>query len=742
MNIEERKQDALDKLDDSFISAQHGTLEEHIVYLKEEFRELDLSKGWDDLENKETQQDNPNNVLLYWLMDLAPYPTVLEHNWTGGDFPDVDIDFEPEARDKIKGWLKDTYGEQNCMEVATMGGTAIKGAIQDLSRIDGIEPKEFMPVTTGIKYSQSNDEENTLEYVLANNKKAREYLDAHPTVRDDVAKMENVFRNVGTHASAFVVASVPIDSYIPIIRSPQKKTIVTGYSESSGNKALNQVGLIKFDLLGLENLTVNRQAEEMIEARYGGAVDWDTIDINDKKIYRMLNKHLTGGIFQVESSVAAMVISEIHPDCFEDLAAVNALIRPACLQVKSHVAYANHKNGKFDRANFPVWLDLKEHVSEFTYDLLDSTYGIPIYQEQTMALLAEFCEVHLDETNKMRKIIGIPPGKKKPEHLEYISDQRDIFIANAEKRIGEEQAYQWWDTAVGSLSYGFNRSHCVAYSMISFRQLFLKRYFPKEFYCSLLQMEVAQGGTQQSKLMKYIIEARALGVPVQAPHIQHSSQELGYVDDVIYMGFGQAKGIGDKAADHIVERGPYASFKEFIEVHKKGTGSKVTKTSIESLIYSHAFRDFGSVFELLEEWFVHNLPKTKKDTPWNKPEDFELLLEEQKRLSICLSKKNAIDLPYGYMSITRAIDTEKDAWVKLKGIVKKCEILKARSGNKYGKLVINDLENDATIFAWRNFLGKIHDIKVGDTIQIQATHMDSPDSFGFKKLIKINGKEQ
>lgn len=208
-------------------------------------------------------------------------------------------DFEPSKREAIKEYLRSKYGQRNCYEVSTFGGMHVKSAIQDLSRIQGINPQEVFAATTSIDYNVSNDEENSLEYIVENNSKVREFLVKYPKVAEWVEKMQEVKRGVGKHASAFIVASVPIDEYIPVILSKEKEPI-TGYQESSATKALQSVGLVKLDLLGLENLTVIRETMEAIEQNHGVKIEWNKIDLNEQESYDTINSGFTNGIFQLE----------------------------------------------------------------------------------------------------------------------------------------------------------------------------------------------------------------------------------------------------------------------------------------------------------------------------------------------------------------------------------------------------------------------------------------------------------
>jgi DNA polymerase-3 subunit alpha len=751
MTIKETKQKLLSMCD--LPSLSHlGTTEQLATYIKAEFRELDLSKQWETLPviaPEHIRAKNPYNTLVYYLIGSHEIPTALDHKYTGGDFPDIDMDFEPESRERLKQMLRDRFGKRNCLEVSTFGGLHTKSAIQDLSRIEGIDPQEVNKVTTGIKYNVNNEEENKLEWIMEHNKSARDYLNNHPKVYDWVEKMQEVKRSVGKHASAFIIANRPIDEYIPVIMGKGKQ-MLTGYPESAAVKSLNEMGLIKFDLLGLENLTVIRDCLGLIKQNHNIDVDLESINLEDPEVYKLLRKGYNGGIFQCDSPLAGMIISTIQPTRFEDILALNALIRPSCLQVKSHEFYRDHKAGKFDREVFPVWLDLKGKISDFTFNMLDASYGIPVYQEQIMAMLAEFCGVHLDETNKMRKIIGIPSAKKTKEHLEYIQTQQDKWMKFGADKFGEKLAWQWWETAVGSLSYGFNRSHSCAYSIIAYRQLWLKAKYPYEFYSALLKQTSAETeNLGRNKLMKYSIEAKHLGVGIESPHVNISKKRLGRVNNKIYIGFEQIKGIGEAAAVDIVKRAPYTSFEDFIDKHFKGAinpknnkpfgKSGVSKTSIESLIYTDAFRDYGAREDLLYKFWHSRLTKKQQNDPWHLieiPSHFEILKSERDALTIVLSEDNPIKLPYGFMSITKALDTGKDRNCKIKGIVEKISWLVAKSGNPYARLIINDLENSAIVLCWKQHHAKLKTLEMGSIVNLEIKHLDG-ETFSLSGISKI-----
>lgn len=749
--MEDLKQKLLLELDRPELSSL-GDKKRLTIYLREEFKELDLSNGWNTIP-QEPMQENKHNILVWYLMNLAPMPNKLEHQYADVDMPDIDVDFSPEGREPLKEHLREKYGKDSCMGVVTFGGTRVKSAIQDLARIDKIDPQEVFRVTTSIDYDVNDEEENRLENIVEKNKLVRDFLAKYPKIHDWTDKIQEVKRNVGTHASAFLVSNVKLEDYIPVVLD-KEKNLVAAYPESSSVKALSSIGLPKQDLLGLESLTIIQECVSLVKKKHNIDIDWDTIDLNDKKVFKLLNQGLNLGIFQLESHVSSMVINTIKPANFDDLAAINAMIRPASLQAKAHLAYANHKKGFYDRDSYPVWKDLEGKVSDFTYRMLNKTWGICIYQEQIMALLAEFCGVTLDDTNKIRKIISIPVNKKSKENFEYIAEQRKKWMDFGSNKFGEKLAEQWWNTAVGSLTYGFNSSHCYAYSTMTYRQLWLKAYYPQEFYTALLKTTKNEDdGTGRSKLNKYLVEANKMNVGIEAPHILYSEQDL-VIDDATkktYLGFSQVKGIGFVGAKDIVLRRPYDSFEHFLEKHKKDAvddaGKKygrsgVNKTVIESLIYVNAFRDYGVREELLEKYWKTLLPKKSKDDPIVLPSSFDMLREEFRVLSIILSTTEPMKLPYGYQSISKLIDseagyrTEHARYWKIRGFIDKLSWQVSKKKNKYCKLLVNDFNDTVELFAWEVKRSQLEGIKEGDLVELEIEHKDR-DMFVLNNVLNI-----
>ena len=703
-------------------------------YVKEEIRELELSGTLesfikDATAGKYKGAKNPHNILLYHLFG-AEKPTEFVHHYTGGDIPDVDLDFDPEGRDAIKTMLKKRFGERNCMEVMTVGSVHVKSAIQDLARINGIPPAEVTAVTTQIKHNPNDDSENTLEYILENNPPVAKWLRQHPEILEWIEKMQDVKRNVSRHASAFIVSSVPIDEHIPVITASVngKRELITGFPESSAVKSLQEMGFIKLDILGVEHLNVIGNTLKELKRRHGITIDWDTVNVDDPAVYKAIRKGYTAGAFQINSGLGLRVIKTILPELFSDLVALNSLIRPSCLEADMHIHYKKHKMGKFNPVEFPVWKDLKGKVSDFTYSLLDMTYGTCIFQEQIMALLADFCGISFEETSKARKIIGIPAPKQQPEHKEYIGKLYRQWMDNGSALVGTELAQQWWDVAVGSLMYGFNLSHATSYAMTAFREMYLKVHYPDEFFFALIKTAKESKGHQN--LMTYITEANMFDVNIEAPHINKSEIDITYADDKIYIGIGQVKGIGPAAAKKIVANRPYNSFMDFVE--KSGVG----KTAVESLIYANAFRDYGDRQDLLREYAVYRLPKTKKNQEVEVPSKFEILKKESDVLNIVLSERSPLKLPYGYISLSKAVESRHNKISNVMGVCEKITYHTSRNGNKYARLELNDLITRVSVLVWSNMMGRLEPVGEGDVVKLAVKHLDG-DTFSLVNIKEI-----
>jgi DNA polymerase III alpha subunit len=284
--------------------------------------------------------------------------------------------------------------------------------------------------------------------------------------------------------------------------------------------------------------------------------------------------------------------------------------------------------------------------------------------------------------------------------------------------------------------------------MLAFRQLFLKRFFSKEFFCSLLRSETASTGDKaKAKLMKYIVEAKHFNAPVESPHVNNSAIQLETIGDKIYIGFEQVKGIGLTAAKPILKKAPYVSFQDFLVKHEDD--SKVNKKAIEALIYTDAFRFDADRNEILYQWHRHNMINAgnrRKGADgsymewelFEPPTTTEMFMKEFEHMSIVLSVPDPMKAPPTYRSLTEAIETKKGKIVKVKMIISSIDKLKSKAGNTYFKLTANDLLNKCTLLAWKNYARTMEELEVGDIVLMSIKHMDG-DTFS---LVKFINKEE
>jgi len=717
-----------------------GSKKELTSYLKEEFDELkkqgadDFIKTWGEQKNK----TNKNNLLIPFLMGYTEKPKKLEHHWKEGDYPDIDLDFCSRDREKVKQYLRDKWGTMNVLEVGTFGGTNPKSAIQDLSRVIAMtsednkpEAQEIFAATTKIYIPPTEIDDADLEYLETNYPHLKDYFKKYPKVRQWLEKIEGCIRHTSTHACATIISDVPVDQYLPVIRTT-KDEMVAGLQERAGKKELQPQGFIKFDLLGLSSLTVFKDAKRKIKERHGIEFDWDKIGYNEKKVFKNVKKGELDGVFQMESAVAKKIIDHIQPDHFVELSNVNALIRPGNLDVKAHESYRNHKEGKFDRVTYPVWLDLKEKgVDEELIESLDNTFGIPLYQEQIMLMVHKLGGFSLEETNKIRKLIGVP--NKTPEMKTFFGNAEKQFIKKASEKLVPALAKQWWDTCVGACKYSFNFSHSLAYSVLAYRQLYIKSLYPLEFYWALLKNTDAQASVQGSddtkKIRKYIEAAKRAGIKILPPSVNYSEMEFGIKGyDSLIFGLSQIKQVGDIAAKDIIERRPYKSFEDFLNKHtsknknkQEGYGrSKVTKRVVEALIVSGALDEFNEDRnELFKQFYEYRGVKKdiEKFEPYNEIKFLEL---ERDAIKMILSDKYSITPPFGCNSFSFALnDTGLNKKYTLYGYVSNKVSKTSKNGNRYTLVTLTDYDYDIKFFVWRGKRDQVKDVKKGDILKVK-----------------------
>ncbi len=516
--------------------------------------------------------------------------------------PDIDIDFCQSRREEVIKYVVDKYGRFNVAQVITFGSLLARGVIRDVARVLGVSVAEadrfakLVPEELGINLTKSYEQEPKIKELI-------ESSQTYKQLWQYALELEGLKRNAGMHAAGVVISNEELWHKTPLYRPSNQETLVTQYSLNF----LEDVDLIKFDFLGLKTLTVIDSAIKLIQARYNQKVNFDTIDVNDKKVYDLIQSGETLGLFQIESQGMQELNKKLKPSNFEDIIAVLALYRPGPMESGMLDDFIDRKHG---RAEINYFFD------EFTIPLkpiLEPTYGVIVYQEQVMQIVQTIGGFSLGESDIIRRAMG----KKKKEEMEKYSNE---FSDRAEK-LGykRENAKMLFDLIEKFAGYGFNKSHSAAYAMITFQTTYLKAYYSQEFLSALLTSD--KDNTE--KVVKYTDEIKRLKIKLLPPDVNLSQLEFSATkvnnEDVILFGLGAIKGLGDVAINSILEVRTEAKFSDFNDFISRIDTQKVNKKAIEVLIKSGAFDSFNikrrvlveNIEKIIEE--AHRISKSKKD---------------------------------------------------------------------------------------------------------------------------------
>ena len=484
--------------------------------------------------------------------------------------PDIDIDFADRAREHVINYLRNKYGEDSVGKVATFATLGAKAAIKDVGRalevpLEDVEKlTELIPSTPGITIDEALEQVPDFQK-LADSPENKELMDLSKSV-------EGMKRHVSCHASAIVVSNGPLTNFAPLFKDRHDQ-VATQFE----GKTVEDVGIVKFDSLGLRSLTETYDCLQMIKANHGKEIKLEEIPFDDEKTYSLLSKGLINGLFQLEASPGMYrVVTQLKPDNFEQFSAIPALYRPGPLESGMMQQFIDRKNK----------LKPVEHIHVSLKDALKDTYGVCVYQEQVMQIARDMAGFTLGEADILRSAMG----KKDVALLEA---QREKFIEGAsENGIAKKEAERIFDLIEPFARYAFNKSHTVAYSMLAYRMAYLKTHYPHEFMAAMMTGESGDS----SKITRYRTECKKLAefleieINLLPPDVNSSRREFTVDGNDICFGLVAVKGVGDNAIDAIVDArergGSFTSLEDFCEsVDTK----QVNKRAVESLILSGAF---------------------------------------------------------------------------------------------------------------------------------------------------------
>ncbi|TYP56711.1 DNA polymerase III subunit alpha [Thermosediminibacter litoriperuensis] len=483
--------------------------------------------------------------------------------------PDIDVDFCYERRQEVIDYVVRKYGEDRVAQIGTFGTMAARAAIRDVGRVLGYPYSEVDAVAKMVPMEPGM----TIEKALVLNPELKKLYDENERIKKliDTAKaLEGFPRHASTHAAGVVISREPLVELVPLHRVGDSN-VSTQFTMT----ALEELGLLKMDFLGLRTLTVIRDALRLIEQTRGISVDLDKLPLDDEKVYEMLSRGETTGVFQLESSGMRNLLRELRPERFEDIIAVIGLYRPGPLGSGAADEFIKNKNNQGSIKYLHPRLE----------PILGETYGIILYQEQVMKIAQDLAGFSLAQADILRKAMG----KKQQGVMEA---QRTAFIRGCvENGIDGETAAKIFEEISYFAGYGFNKSHAAAYAMIAYQTAYLKAHFPVEFMAALL----TSVRHNTDKVAQYIAECRHMGIEVLPPDINESYEVFTAVSGKIRFGLTAVKNVGESMAKAIIrcreEKGRFVSFSDFCE---KLDQAEINKKAVESLIKSGAFNSLGA----------------------------------------------------------------------------------------------------------------------------------------------------
>lgn len=479
--------------------------------------------------------------------------------------PDIDVDFSDAKRGMVIDYVRRKYGAESVSQIITFGSLSTRAVLKDVGRVLGVPLSTIESITKQIPVIQGKVK--PLAEALADIPELRWVKESNdPKIRQliDVSLvLEGMNRNVSTHAAGVVIAPGPISDYVPLYKTPQTDSM-TQYDM----KYLEVAGLLKMDFLGLRTLTVIENALELIKQQHGISIDPDAISLDDAATFELFAKGQTVGVFQFESSGMQDSLRKLQPTKITDLVAMNALYRPGPMSMIDDFIVRKHGTQTI------------EYIHPKLESILRETYGIIVYQEQVMKITSDIGGFTLARADMMRRAMG-----KKDKAL--MAGLKKEFVNGAvQNQVDKKIAAEIFDLIEKFASYGFNKSHSVAYSVVAYQTAYLKAHYPAEFMAATLSSEI--GNTD--KIVMFIDDCRSRGIDVLPPDVNESEADFIVTERGIRFGLSAIKNVGSGAVDTIVQiRNTEGKFSSLYDFCSKVDLRVVNRKMIESLIQAGAF---------------------------------------------------------------------------------------------------------------------------------------------------------
>src|SRR5712664_321039 len=648
--------------------------------------------------------------------------------------PDIDCDFSVEGRERVIKYVSEKYGSDRVAQIITFTTMASKAAIRDVGRVLEVPVRDTYRLAKLVPVWQGRSK--TLEDTI---KEVPEFREAYESNEEqkrliDVARtLEGVSRNVSTHAAGVVIAPEPLVHFTPLQYGPGREAVVTQYDM----KAVGDIGLLKIDFLGLQNLDIISTCLRLLKENRGLEINIDDLPFDDAKTYELISAGATHGVFQLEGAGMRRMLMDMRPQSFSDVAAAVALFRPG--PMVNIPAYVARKQGRE-----PI-----EYMHERLEPILRETYGVMIYQEQVMMAARELAGFTLSEADILRAAMGKKDKAK-------MAKLRTKFIdGTVERGIAQSTAEALFDSIAKFAEYGFNRAHSAAYGVISYQTAYLKANYPLEYMTALL---IHMEGSAD-RVATAIVDCRIRGIDVVAPDINRSRADFSMSDGRILFGLAAIKNVGQHAVESLVSMrdtdGPFKSL-EF-QCDRTAAIQDVNRRVLESLVQSGTCDSLGERARLLTalEHAVSRAERTRRDreagqtslldmvgTPETVADDYGLLIDvapmageeklrlEKELLGLYLSDHplRRISAELAKLSDTQAVEVTsalQDTEVRVAGLVREVRRVVTRKGQIMAYASLEDLTGTVDVVLFPRIFEQVRLIFEPDKVIVVQGKVDA-----------------
>ncbi len=642
-------------------------------------------------------------ILGITSLDPLQYNLIFERflNPERVSMPDIDIDFCFEKRERVITHIVEKYGADKVAQIITFGTMAARAAIRDVGRVMAIPYGKVDTIAKKVPAIL----DISIDKALQMSPELSELYETDPETHRllDIARaLEGISRHASVHAAGVVIGPEKLENWVPLQKMPDGH-IVTQFTKET----VEDMGLLKMDILGLRTLTVLDRAVQEIERTHGIKIDLEQLPMTDKATYDLLSSGKTIGVFQLESDGLRAILREMKPDSIEDIVAVIALYRPGPLGSGMVEDFISRKHGRQENSYLHPWLE----------DILKETYGVILYQEQVMQIASKLAGFTLGEADMLRRAMG----KKKPE---VIQAKRAQFIEGAAKNnIGQDISGHLFDLMESFAGYGFNKSHSAAYAVVCYQTAYLKQHYPVEYMCAFLSSVI----DNQDRIVFYLQEVKRMGIPILPPDVNESYENFTVSGKSIRFGLGAIKGVGLGAMKSVIENRQNGRYTSLFDFCQRVDLQQINRRTLESMAFAGCFDNLGiarkEAVELLPECveLAANIRSVQNDTQGSlfgddivmqitepqpkvrgEYDEWDRMNKEKEMLGFFVSG-SPLERHQHELELVRTAQTgdlpnlADGSYLRLAGILSQIKRSVSKNGESYARLTLEDVSGRANL---------------------------------------------